>query len=225
MRRIRPHLTYANVMATVAVFLALGGGAFAVTHLKKNSVKTKNIKNKAVTEPKLAESTRANLALVLHNDVDEAQLLGQEIGIGAVSNDKLADGAVTPGKTSYAVATGAVVSNPGPAQNLQPTLLSALGVTISGTCTESGANHSAGLNIVGPTAAVRAWTVPDSGVAFPQQIGLPTTIAQPPTQSAFASVMTIFDITVPGGELALNAQVSINEPGADCVFSLSGTAS
>ena len=219
MRRIRPHLTYANVMATVAVFLALGGGAFAVTHLKKNSVKTKNIKNKAVTEPKLADQAVDN------PKIGDKQVKQGKIGIGAVSNDKLADGAVTPGKTSYAVATGAVVSNPGPAQNLQPTLLSALGVTISGTCTESGANHSAGLNIVGPTAAVRAWTVPDSGVAFPQQIGLPTTIAQPPTQSAFASVMTIFDITVPGGELALNAQVSINEPGADCVFSLSGTAS
>jgi hypothetical protein len=219
MRRIRPHLTYANVMATVAVFLALGGGAFAVTHLKKNSVKTKNIKNKAVTEPKLADQAVDN------PKIGDKQVKQGKIGIGAVSNDKLADGAVTPGKTSYAVATGAVVSNPGPAQNLQPTLLSALGVTISGTCTESGANHSAALNIVGPTAAVRAWTVPDSGVAFPQQIGLPTTIAQSPTQSAFASVMTIFDITVPGGELALNAQVSINEPGADCVFSLSGTAS
>jgi hypothetical protein len=29
MRRLRPHLTYANVMATAAVFLALGGGAYA----------------------------------------------------------------------------------------------------------------------------------------------------------------------------------------------------
>jgi hypothetical protein len=50
--RIGRQLTYANVMATVAVFLALGGGAYAVT-VKKNSVKTSSIKDGAVTKPKL----------------------------------------------------------------------------------------------------------------------------------------------------------------------------
>jgi hypothetical protein len=30
-QRLRPHLTYANVMATMAVFLVLGGGAYAAT--------------------------------------------------------------------------------------------------------------------------------------------------------------------------------------------------
>jgi hypothetical protein len=49
-------LNYANVMATVAVFLALGGGAFAAVKLGKNSVKTKSIKNGAVTENKLASN-------------------------------------------------------------------------------------------------------------------------------------------------------------------------
>ena len=41
--RVRSQLTYANVMATVAVFLALGGGiAWA---LGTNSVKSKHIKD------------------------------------------------------------------------------------------------------------------------------------------------------------------------------------
>ena len=31
MDRFRPRLSYANVMATVAVFIALGGGALAAT--------------------------------------------------------------------------------------------------------------------------------------------------------------------------------------------------
>ncbi|HEY7152052.1 MAG TPA: hypothetical protein VH391_10260 [Solirubrobacterales bacterium] len=34
MPRIRNHLTYANLMATIAVFIALGGGAIAAIHLK-----------------------------------------------------------------------------------------------------------------------------------------------------------------------------------------------
>ena len=32
MTRIRSGLSYANVMATIAVFLALGGGAYAAIH-------------------------------------------------------------------------------------------------------------------------------------------------------------------------------------------------
>src|SRR5438132_7945776 len=45
MRRIRQHLSYANVMATLAVFLALGGGAYAAFHLPRNSVRSRNIVN------------------------------------------------------------------------------------------------------------------------------------------------------------------------------------
>jgi hypothetical protein len=45
MHRIRSHLTYSNVMATLAVFLVLGGGAYAAFHLPKNSVRSRNIVN------------------------------------------------------------------------------------------------------------------------------------------------------------------------------------
>jgi hypothetical protein len=53
MSRLRPHLTYANVMATVAVFVALGGGAYAAVQLPKNSVKAKQIAKNAVRSPEV----------------------------------------------------------------------------------------------------------------------------------------------------------------------------
>ena len=53
MRFVRSKLTFANVVALLALFVALGGSAYAF-HLGKNAVKTKNIKNGAVTEAKLA---------------------------------------------------------------------------------------------------------------------------------------------------------------------------
>ena len=63
MRLIRSKLTFANVTALLALFIALGGSAYAF-HLGKNAVKTKNIKNGAVTEAKLAQGavTAAKLA-------------------------------------------------------------------------------------------------------------------------------------------------------------------
>ena len=42
-------LSYANVMATIAVFIALGGGAYAALKVPKDSVGNKQLKNNAVT--------------------------------------------------------------------------------------------------------------------------------------------------------------------------------
>jgi len=47
-------LTYGNVMATLALFFALGGTGYAATQLAKNSVGTRQIKKSAVTNVKLA---------------------------------------------------------------------------------------------------------------------------------------------------------------------------
>lgn len=54
MQKVRPRLTYANVVATLALFLALAGGAAIAATAKKNSVTTKSIKNRNVTASDLA---------------------------------------------------------------------------------------------------------------------------------------------------------------------------
>jgi hypothetical protein len=50
---LRKHLSYANVIATIALFAALGGGAYAAITLPKNSVGQKQIKKNAVTGKKV----------------------------------------------------------------------------------------------------------------------------------------------------------------------------
>ena len=52
--RLRSYLTYSNVIAAVALFIALGGISYAATKLPKNSVGTKQIRNKAVTKAKFS---------------------------------------------------------------------------------------------------------------------------------------------------------------------------
>jgi hypothetical protein len=55
--KLRSNLNYANVMATIAVFMALGGGAYAAIKLPANSVGSKQLKKKAVTPAKVAPGT------------------------------------------------------------------------------------------------------------------------------------------------------------------------
>jgi hypothetical protein len=56
--RLRPRLTYANVIATLALFLALGGAtAYAASTLGKNSVGSKQLKKNAVTGAKVKDGS------------------------------------------------------------------------------------------------------------------------------------------------------------------------
>jgi hypothetical protein len=62
MKHLSGKLTYANAMATIAVFIALGGASYAAITLPKNSVGTEQLKKGAVTATKLSKSARATLA-------------------------------------------------------------------------------------------------------------------------------------------------------------------
>jgi hypothetical protein len=80
--------SYANVMSTIAVFLALGGGGFAVAAaLKKNSVGPKQVKNESLKSKDLK-----NNAAVKTSDVVDQTLGGEDIGPGAVGTSELASG-------------------------------------------------------------------------------------------------------------------------------------
>jgi hypothetical protein len=53
--RLRSRLTYANVVATIALFVALGGGAYATVNLPAKSVGSKQLKANAVSSPKVRD--------------------------------------------------------------------------------------------------------------------------------------------------------------------------
>lgn len=50
-------LSYANVVATLALFIALGGGAYAATKLPKNSVGPTQLRRNAVTSSKVKDGS------------------------------------------------------------------------------------------------------------------------------------------------------------------------
>ena len=57
LRAIRSRMTYANVVATIALFVALGGASYAAVTLPKNSVGAPQIKKNAVTGAKVRNSS------------------------------------------------------------------------------------------------------------------------------------------------------------------------
>ena len=78
MSRIRRHLTYANVMATLAVFVALSGGAYAVStigagDIQKNAVRSKHIKRANVKRSDI-QANAVNSAKVANGSLDLADV-------------------------------------------------------------------------------------------------------------------------------------------------------
>ncbi len=61
-RSLRRHVSYANVTATLALFLSLAGGAYAATQLAANSVGTRQLRAGAVTPAKISKALLRSLA-------------------------------------------------------------------------------------------------------------------------------------------------------------------
>jgi hypothetical protein len=75
--RVRARLSYANVIASLALFLAFTGGAYALS-IPNNSVGTKQLKKKAVTTSKIASGA-----------VTHGKLAGDAVSGSRVKNDSL----------------------------------------------------------------------------------------------------------------------------------------
>jgi hypothetical protein len=103
MKRIRGKLTYANVVATIALFLALSGAsALAASQLAKNSVGAKQLKSNAVTAAKI-KTGAVTSPKVATGAIGAAQLANGAVGTsalapGSVNSSALGNGAVTDGK-------------------------------------------------------------------------------------------------------------------------------
>jgi hypothetical protein len=83
---LRQHLTYANVVSSLCLFILLGGGAFAATRLPKNSVTSTQIKNGAIKGRDIAKGaiTAVNVkpGSLLGSDFNPSTLRGLQGATG-----------------------------------------------------------------------------------------------------------------------------------------------
>jgi hypothetical protein len=84
LRRFRPRLNFANVVSVIALFVALGGGAYAAFHLPRNSVRSKNLVNHQVKSVDLAREAAFKSAGLADDEVgDCSPTPNQWVSIGA----------------------------------------------------------------------------------------------------------------------------------------------
>lgn len=98
LKRLRSKLTYANVMATIAVFLVLTGIGFAVAKLPRKSVGNKQLKNNAVTSKKIhkdaVNASKIKTGAVGRSEIASGAVSNSEISNQAVTRNKIADSAI-----------------------------------------------------------------------------------------------------------------------------------
>jgi hypothetical protein len=91
--RLKQHLTFANVLSCMALFVALGGGvAVAAGKIGPGAVRATNIAKEAVTNPKLKKQA------VTSGKIKDGNVNAVDLGTGSVINSKLAKKAVTNAK-------------------------------------------------------------------------------------------------------------------------------
>ncbi|MDX6617182.1 MAG: hypothetical protein QOD60_2273 [Solirubrobacterales bacterium] len=223
-------LTYANVMSTIAVFLVLAGGVAWAGHklikggqIKNGAINTKKLKNGAVTNPKIGSQ-----AVDTGNLADKAAKQGK-IGQNAIITEKLADGAVTTGKTSFAVASGRVISNPGASSTLTVPLVNINGISLTGVCTrDSSTNITVSISVDGPAPGVFSGV--SAGQAPPATspanvIGnsLPNiAVSLGPGSAVTYHRHADIDVVTPTNTLSASLFVAIGLAGNECTFSASG---
>jgi hypothetical protein len=120
MRIPRPKLNYSNVIATIALFVALGGAAVAAglpkksvgpQQLRPGAVTTKALHSKAVTAgkigPKAVTAGKLGANAVLPGNLGNGIISTEKISDQAVNASKIKNGAVTTNKLNNGAVTSA----------------------------------------------------------------------------------------------------------------------
>jgi hypothetical protein len=121
--RVRAHLSYANTMSTLAVFIALGGSAWAVTALPRNSVGSAQIRTGAVSTGEIRNRSVRSI------DIRDRAITLRDISASARASLRGAQGPAGP---------------PGPAATSYRAAVNSGGGTPSGNART--VNHQGGTN-------------------------------------------------------------------------------
>jgi hypothetical protein len=109
----RPRLTYANIISTLALFLALGGGAaYAASKMRsddiaRNAIKPVNLDAGSVRTSKVFKraitSGKLGVGAVRSNQIADGAVSAQQIADGAIGSKQIGNAAVAPSNLQFPV--------------------------------------------------------------------------------------------------------------------------
>lgn len=205
----------AMAVALVALFMAMGGSAYAGAKLTKNSVTNKTIKNNAVTGKKVKNGS------ITGADIKANSLTGTQINeatLGKVGDAETVDGIDSTGfAPAKSVLTWNVAMNRGDA----PRVLGKFGpFTFTGRCEVAGANTSAYGDVTTSVDNVYSYGDPDLDIGETDQWFSSTNFA--PNSRSESSFESYFLDPASGASIldgdGQSAGIWVGFPGADCRF-------
>lgn len=179
MRHLKRHLSVANLISCIALFVALSSVAYAATNLTNKSVKQRHIangavttlklRNGAVTTPKLRNgavvATKIAPGQIGTNQLSDGGVRSADLGGGVVTEGKIKNGSVTESKlASNAVSTGKLENGAVTSAKLSSSLLAQLVKNVTYVSKASGTP-------AGETSATTPQTITAECPAGKQAIG------------------------------------------------------
>src|SRR5438067_4022237 len=132
LRRLRPRVTFANVVSILALFVALGGTTYAAAtigsneiktnavlsrHIKNGQVKTNDLGDNSVNGPKLAHNAVSGAKVSDHSltgsDIDQSSLRLSNVIARPVGGKLAASALTTSSTTPYPLASATFRQRPG----------------------------------------------------------------------------------------------------------------
>jgi hypothetical protein len=158
---LRPRLTYANVTASLALFLALGGGAYAAVTLPANSVGSRQLRTGAVQRAKI-KNNAVNGTKVLDSSLTGADIaestLGKVPSAAAADNTAHAAAATNANHAGASAALDSAVYRTVGAQAAPQTDMGA-----TATCPAGQHVVGGGVKVDDPSEAFTDDSYPDAG--------------------------------------------------------------
>ncbi|MDX6718413.1 MAG: hypothetical protein QOJ63_667 [Solirubrobacteraceae bacterium] len=205
----RGRLSYANVTASLALFVALGGTSYAAIKLPAKSVGTVQLKSRAVTKAKIAPGAvdgsrvrngslkTADLAAGAADGskVRDGSLTGADLAAGAVDGSKVRDGSLTSADIAGKVAAAVIADGLASVQRVAVPGTSEAAAPGGFTNRTATATCPAGTFVVGGGASLNDRTVQSLDDSFPSSATAWTTNIV--NDGETAPGFTVFAICVP----------------------------
>jgi len=109
LRSLGTGFSYANVVSTLALFVALGGGVAIAAAVQKNSVKSSSVKNESLRSKDLKDDEAVGTSEVVDDSLGAADLAGGSVGAAEIADGEVGAAEIADGEVGAAeIADGEV---------------------------------------------------------------------------------------------------------------------